>query len=424
VYTKRTHGYTAIMARIEEFKSVYGTVKPYTRHVSGCKVKNDSCNCPKWLYEHRKGCERRRYSLGTPSMKEARDKASEILRGFDPEIAAARAVTAKRDAALMTVRDAAALWIQRTATECGSDAGHLPQYRSLMKMFEKWAVREHIDYVQDITPLQLQQWYGSRDWARLAITTRKQRWGVMRSVFRFLHVRGVLESNPAITIDAVRAKVDHRQGPYTQKQVAAIFASIDKTVPENIELQERASYALRLHAFITLLLNVGCDVVDGVLFQQSKLTDEEHDGHSVTVYRYSRQKTGVKAVIPVSAEVAAALRSVPMLRNNPQGMPFRYQSIAVASDVHNWSRRIKRVLDAAGVKFVELPPNEHGKVIRKGANAKQFRHTFAVRQLECRQRPEVVARQLGHTDTEMIREHYAPWCDSLDAAHVREVIGL
>ena len=362
------------MANLQDFQTIHGTVKPYTRHLSGCTRKDDSCNCPKWLYEHRKGCERRRYTLNTPSMADAIRKAQEILRGFDPEIAAARAVTEKRDAALMTVADAAALWIQRTVAEYGKDAGVLPQYRSLMKMWEGWARREHIAYVQDITPLQLQQWYGS--W-KLADTTRRQRWGVMRSVFKFLHERGVLASNPAITISAAKVKDEqarHVQGPYNTTQVAAILASVDKTVPENINLQERASYAVRLRAFITLLLNVGCDVVDGVLFDLTRLTDETHDGRTVTVYRYERQKTGVKAIVPVSAEVASTLRTLPMLRDNPDTMPFRYASVDVNSDVHNWSRRIKRVLNAAGVEYVELPTRDR----RGSSNERQRTRSSSV----------------------------------------------
>lgn len=107
-----------------------------------------------------------------------------------------------------------------------------------------------------------------------------------------------------------------------------------------------------------------------------------------------------------------------MLPNNPAGMPFRHPENKPESDAANWSRRVGRVLDAAGVKCVELPADKHGKARRKRANAKQFRHTFAVRQLVKGLRPEVVAKQLGHVDATMVRKHYAPWVPELDEAHI------
>ena len=66
------------------------------------------------------------------------------------------------------------------------------------------------------------------------------------------------------------------------------------------------------------------------------------------------------------------------------------------------------------MRWVELPTlDDAGRPRRKQANCKQFRHTFAVRQLKAGQRPEDVARMMGHVDAEMIRKHYAPWCRTL-----------
>jgi hypothetical protein len=128
-------------------KSAFGSVRPYTRDIAGCRVQDDSCSCPKWLYEYRKGCIRRRYALNTPSFAAAQRIAPQKLRGFDPE------------------------------------------------------------------------------------------------------------------------------------QLKATFAPIDETVPANIALGERDIYAARLRAFITLLLNGGCDLIDGVQFNQAQLEDVPIDGH-------------------------------------------------------------------------------------------------------------------------------------------------
>jgi hypothetical protein len=135
-----------------------------------------------------------RKSLNTPSWAEAQRIASDTLRGTDPEIAAARGVTDKQDRQRMTVSDACDLWIDRTRRQFG-DGGGLPQYRSLMVKVTLWAESHGIIYVRDITPLQLERWYSSRDWLRHADTTRQQRWGVLRSMFAFLKDRGVIDTS-------------------------------------------------------------------------------------------------------------------------------------------------------------------------------------------------------------------------------------
>lgn len=225
-------------------KNTFGSVRPYTRHVNGCSRTDNKCKCPKWLYENRRGCEPRRYTLNTPSWAEAQKIAADKLRSFDPEIAAARAVTEKRDAALVTVADAGERWMQRTRTELGNDAGGLPQYKSLIRMFESWARRDGIEYVQDITALQLGNWYAPKDWTRLADTTRNRRWGVMRSMFRHWQGLGILSENPIANIKASKVDKEQVQGPYTQEQVDAIFASIEQTAVK-ISREELSVYAPR-----------------------------------------------------------------------------------------------------------------------------------------------------------------------------------
>ena len=89
----------------------------------------------------------------------------------------------------MTVKDAGDMWIERTRDEYGkngNDPGVLQQYKTLMARLQKWAQREHIDFIQDITPIQLENWYRSHDWKKYAETTRRQRWGCLRSFFHFL----------------------------------------------------------------------------------------------------------------------------------------------------------------------------------------------------------------------------------------------
>ncbi|MFL6428708.1 MAG: tyrosine-type recombinase/integrase, partial [Acidobacteriaceae bacterium] len=284
-------------------KDSHGSVRPYTRHSADCThpANHNTCSCPKWLYVYNASTGKKsRKSLNTPSWAEANKIASDTLEGLNPKLAAANAVTEKHDRQRMTVADACDLWIDRTQREFGDD-GVLPQYKSLMVKFKSWAESHGITHVQDITALQLERWYSSADWLRHADTTRQQRWGVLRSMFSFLKKRGVIDESPIADIKAVRPSKDHVQGPYTDEQVTKLLAAVETATPDNINLEERKVYARRLRAFVNLLLNTGCDVVDGVLFDQTRLKKTVIDGREIYVYRYHREKTGVLAVIPVSA---------------------------------------------------------------------------------------------------------------------------
>lgn len=404
-------------------KSAYGSVKPYTRHVESCPHRRERdfnvCACPKWLYTRHDG-KRKRKSLNTPSWAEAQRIATDRLRAMDPEIAAARATNEKNEQQLVSVKDAADLWLQR----CMRQHGRVyPQYRTVAAMLISWAADHGIDFIQDVKPIALEKWYGSREWLRLAETTRNQRWIDVRSLFTYVRDCGLISESPAARIKPVRPSGDLVQGPYSEEQVAAILAHVGDSLPEGTPPEQHAVHTARLHAFILLLLNVGCDVMDAVLHADDRIEQATVEGKTVDVCRYKRVKTGVTAIVPLAAEVAQTLRSVPRLPENPPAMPFRDPRLQVVSDTRDWSQRVRQVLKAAKVDWVDLPgADQNGRPRRKAANTKQFRHTFAVRQLVAGQRPEEVAKMLGHVDTNMVRRHYAPWVAEMDQAHIGRVV--
>jgi integrase len=133
--------------------------------------------------------------------------------------------------------------------------------------------------------------------------------------------------------------------------------------------------------------------------------------------------TRVEDVVPLPPDVAEALRSVPRLVENPPPMPFRDPQLKIVSDRNAWSLKIRHSLKVADVRWVELPTlDDRGRPRREQANCKQFRHTFAVRQLRSGQRPQEVAKMLGHVNTDMVRKHYAPWVEEMDQAHIGRVV--
>ena len=393
-------------------KSTYGSVKPYTRHLQSClhvTAKDyNACSCPKWIYVREAGGEKKRTSLNTPSWAEAQRIAADRLRAIDPEIAAARAVTEQHEANLVTVKAACGLWLERVERDLGKE-GSYEQYAVVSKELQMWAKDTGIVHIQEITSLQLGSWYSSRHWTKRAQSTRRQRWVMVRSMFRYWHEHKVIPDNVAAIVRPVKASADHVQGPYSDEQIESVLHQVDADI--------------RLRAFTLLLLNTGCDVMDAVLFDPARIRDLHIEGHTVSVYRYKRVKTKMEAVVPLPAEIAALLRSVPMLAENPLSMPFRDPRLKLASDRNSWSLLVRHALKAAGVFWVELPTlDDEGRPRRKQANCKQFRHTFAVRQLRAGQRPEEVAKMLGHVNTDMVRKHYAPWVEEMDQAHIRRVV--
>jgi integrase len=397
-------------------QSAYGSVRPYTRHTTECTNQSDdnSCPCPKWLYVFSSATkEKRRYTLNTPSWAEALREASDALRGLDPEIAASRAKVQDTRAPL-TVREAMHLWVARSENKLGKDASTIVQYRHLEELVSGWAKELGIKYAKDITSHQLESWYASEEWTRLAPTTRKQRWAVLRVMFAHMVKVKAISESPADPIEAANVTSDHVQGPYTETQVKAILAHVED-VPQTVI--DKAAYVTRLRAFTRLLLDSGCDVSDALQYGQHQLEKMRIERRDVWVFRYRRQKTKQQAVIPITAELAKMLRQLPLEPGVSLDAPFRVQGISLKAAQNRWSRRVQYVISAAKVTHVDLPDGR-----TKAANVKQLRHTAAVRWLRQGQRVEEVAKMLGHTDAEMVRRHYAPWVKDMDVAHVSRVV--
>jgi integrase len=317
-------------------------------------------------------------------------------------------------AAQLTVPEAMHLWVARTENKLGKEASTIVQYRHLEKLVSGWAKKNGIKHAKDITSHQLESWYASEEWTRLAPTTRKQRWAVLRVMFAHMVKVKAISESPADPIEAANVTSDHVQGPYTDTQVKAILAHIDY-IPQTVI--DKTSYITRLRAFTVLLLDSGCDVSDALQYGQHQLEKMRIEKRDVWVFRYRRQKTKQQAVIPITAELAKMLRQLPLEPGVSLEAPFRIRGISLKAAQNRWSRRVQYAISAAKVTHIDLPDGR-----KKPANVKQLRHTAAVRWLRQGQRVEEVAKMLGHTNAEMVRRHYAPWVRDMDVAHVSRVV--
>jgi site-specific recombinase XerD len=421
-------------------KNKHGKVRLYTRHTTKCPhlgtPNYHDCSCAKWLYAHQKGKAPFRRTLATPSWAEAVTEATSLWEGFHPELAASRLAKAKRKNAT-TVDDACQMWMKRTEEECGGppsleeSGGTLSQYQSTVGKFKQWAHSKGLRLIEDVSRAELKAWYRSEEWTRLkASSTRPQRWSSLKSMFTYLVDEEVIENNPIPTRRKVRGRKvkrkDKSQGPYTFEQEVKIFAQTEIAfIPPKTPREEKLVYRQRMWAFLTLLDQTGCDVVDAALHEPRRITEEGNPERTRKrwIYRYVRAKTGVEAVIPLKEHVAHLLRNIPTPPRHVEGMPFRRVGHRLDQLPIMWSKRVARILKDAQVYEVLLPGlGKNGLPRTHKANAKQFRHTFAVRQLNLGMPDEVVARMMGLVDTRMIHEHYAPWVQSRDAAHIEQVL--
>jgi site-specific recombinase XerD len=376
---------------------------------------------------NQKGAQPKRYSLTTPSWSEAMSKATELLDGFNPEIALAREQQKKaaKVASRTTIAEAVQMWLDRTEHLYGK-GGSYAQYRSLLKGFVLYIVRwnlrtEELERIRFIDQLDTQfctKWYQS--W-KLANTVMRQRWNVVRSFFNYLHQQGAITVNPVVSIKAVPPEKTYHNVTFTEQQYNSILNDASWLVDQRVVNGEREVYCRRLHIFLELLRWTGMDIGDAVQFRPEMV---DVDG----VLRYLRTKTDVQAVVPLSSHMVQLLKEIPLTPDTVDTMPFRYQGNDLASDVHNWSRRIRRAMNLAGVSTVQLVEksglpavDRNGNPIVKSANVKMLRHTFAVGCLVAGVPKENVARMLGHISTDMIDAHYAPWVKGLDDAHIRKV---
>jgi integrase len=344
--------------------------------------------------------------LVTPSQAEAQKIATAELEGMNPEIAAARATKAEEQEKLLPVIDGIHLFIGRRELD-GSDSTK-DQYRSLLGAIDGHGKargklllalkKSKIENVQQVTTKWLQEWYQSGTWDKLALTTRTQRWNVIRALFRFLHEQGMIFTNPALPVRSARGNGYFNNVPYTDEQYSAML----KAAKDN----------QRVYAFIELLRWSGMDLEDAIQFRLDMI---DADG----VLTYHRQKTGTEAVIPLEPHMIPLLKSIPLEKGCLPKMPFRHDN-AMNADHVRWYQQVKAVIAKAGITEMRYRQKD-GVVTIKGPNVKALRHTFACHYLAMGYRIETVARMLGHTKISTTQEHYGPWTKGRNDAHIREV---
>ena len=398
-----------------EWRGQYGTIRIYKRHTKQCHLTDatiSKCKCSYWIYSYPRNQEDKsrekpgQRSLTTASMAEATATAVREHESLNPAIYAAQRLNKKQEEKWVSIIDAIDLFCNRRDLD-SDDTRSL--YRSFLgainpdgtkrgKLFHALAA-DGIEYVQQVTTPWLQSWHQSAAWNDYKNTTKRQRWHMVRTFFRWLNEQGYIETNPSLPVKATKSNGYYNNIPYDEGEYASILKA--------------AEGDRRLYIFIELMRWTGMDIEDAIQFCSAMV---DADG----VLTYHRKKTGCEAVIPLEPHMIPLLKSIPLDKHNGLDMPFRYVDTTIDADHNYWYRRVRAAIVKAGITELKYRQTDGVVTIHK-PNTKALRHTFACYYLGLGYRIETVARMLGHTRIETTQQHYSPWTKGRNDAHIREV---
>jgi integrase len=396
-----------------EFTSIHGTVIVYTRrHIGGCKLRDSNenhCSCPKWLYSKPKTGKAAQRSAGTPSFTEASEQAQKILRGFDPEIRAAREVNQPK--AGITIEAALALY---KASEERRDLAKMYLDKRLAvirrrnpKEYKREKNTPLLDFldrsnatarvpivrVEQISSDVLDEWAAT--WQSNDLTSHLWR-GYVRMFLGWCRLHGHLVGEPDFR-EPRRVKPGNRSGFFSEDQLQRLRASLpfykqkgQHAMPEN--------FIVRMGCFVDLARHGGMALADIVRFCPTRHLTAEN------VLTYARVKNGQVATVALDAKVAARLRVIPSEAGSDSALPFRFPGIAESSNRERWRVRLRSVCKFAGITYVET---ETGK--RRPVHPHAMRDAFAIAAIVNGVDLENVARMLGHSNTLQVQRAYLPW---------------
>jgi integrase len=398
-------------------RTKHGVVAVYTcRHLPPCKLSHPNstaCACPKWLYIHPAGGERKRVAARTGSFAEACERAQEVLNSFDPnlrELAQRRAAEVQSAQPIESVLESyyrdlrfglarSQTYVANVKSLLGARVESGLIFGNLLKFLERTnlsrPLEKKIRNMDQLDANLLKEWRATWGYNDL---TAAQRWGMVRNFFFWAINNGVIRVNPAQNMKAGSVKKGNRCGHFTEQQYIAILQAVPKYLPDNMPALTRTNLLTRLTTIIELMRGSGMALVDAVLYRPDKIRDG--------VLRYRRHKNGQLAIVPLEKRLLEMLAHVPPeVDSLGDEQPFGFRSTDLQSTCATWRRRFHSVCQLAGITVVQteigktLPPHPH-----------MLRDSFAIWHLTNGTRIDTVSKMLGHANTTITENAYLPWC--------------
>lgn len=258
--------------------------------------------------------------------------------------------------------------------------------------------------ISDITKGQLELFQASLLRKGLAAKTVNDIFTVVRGVWADAFSDGVIRVNPLDRIKNIEHdEQDDSADPFTRSELG----KIERAPWDRLHDLNMALFACWAGLSVSELLGVGWDDIDieagtcrvrrSRVESVYKVPKEKSRDRTIELIApardYLRRQWPLTGSRPATAvevvqrdNISVKLEEVRFVfLNETTGEPWSYQGFA---------RWFGLLLDAAGVR-------------RRGPN--QCRHTFASQAVSSYVPLEWVARQLGHTDTTMVKKHYGRW---------------
>lgn len=348
-------------------------LKLYRRHLAACKHADKGtsyakCGCPIWVDGMRDG-KRVRYSLDEFNWEEASKRLLEINareERKDSTIAAA-------------VKD-----FHDDNERRGLKSSSTKKYKELLTALVKFCDDRAITAVRALDLPVLKKFVETFADSTLVQGKKIER---LRTFMRHCEDMGWIDNNPATKIKKPKVKNEPVK-PFTDDEIAAILAAIDKYPTNNTRGQDNRA---RVRAFVLLLLHTGLRIGDAVKLSKSQVRDGRLFLHTT--------KTGTPVHIPLPEELLSALKAV------ENGSPYYFWTgESIKGGLTTWDEALRKLFKLANVE---------------GGHAHRFRHTMATSLLNKAVGVEQVAAILGNSPA-IVYKHYAPWVrsrqDALDAA--------
>ena len=388
------------------------TISVFTRHSEKCPRRDEPqwrrCKCRKSLYI-REGGKTAYVSAKTRSWEEAERYAQSERDKRDPvqmKLQKIAEVEAEKKAAeeaakppVVPLKNALEQWLDGMKSPSDTSVN---AYRSTTRGILRWAEREGIVNVSDVTPSALDKWRAS--WApgaadntnKLALTTQVALLTRVKAFFKWATGMNFIERNPTLILKAITPD-DSATQPLTPKQFDQLLAATYKL--DKAARKESARVGQFLRAIFLVQRWTGLRIGDVLILPKAML-----QGNKLTaVIRKKRNRKPDKCTIVrvLPDHVVKALNELPLRKEEHPDYFFWSRSCSETVNTNKWLRKVNRLNDYLSFKDEAGAPMDF--------RSHMLRDTYAVEMLLAGVPLEKVSALLTHESVAMTERYYAKW---------------
>jgi site-specific recombinase XerD len=389
------------------------TISVFTRHSPKCPERDNAqwkrCHCMKSLYIYENG-RKQTVSAKTRSWAQAERAAEEERKKRDPvEIklrkiaekeaakeAAEKAAEAKQ---LVPLAEALEQWLagMKFPGKTSVDG-----YRSTTRTMLKWAKREQVVHVSDLTPALLDRWRAS--WSpdaeepenRLALTTQAARLTRIKAFCKWALGMEYTKRNPTLTLKAITPD-ESQTWPTTPAQFEQLLAA---TYTMDAEARHQsARLGQHLRALFLVQRWTGLRAGDVLILPKSDLQGNRLTATIRKIRNRRPEKCRKEFILPEN--VVEALIALPRRKEEHPDYFFWSRTCGEVANVNKWLRKVDRLNGYLSFQDEAGEPMEF--------RTHMLRDMCAVEMLLEGVSIEIVSKLLTHESVTMTERYYGKW---------------